>query len=91
MEILRNRINKSGLVEPEIAAEGPNRISIKIPVSTESQKKEYKKLIQMSAQLEFRLIAENDAKLFLNIMPTLNILSPRGIRENENGPIQQDW
>jgi SecD/SecF fusion protein len=39
MEILRNRINKSGLVEPEIAAEGASRISLKIPVSTEAQKK----------------------------------------------------
>jgi len=63
MEILRNRINKSGLVEPEIAAEGDSRISIKIPVSTEAQKKEYKKLIKMSAQLEFRLIAKNNEQL----------------------------
>ena len=63
MEILRNRINKSGLVEPEIASEGTSRISLKIPVSTEAQKKEYKRLIKMSAQLEFRLIAENDAQL----------------------------
>jgi SecD/SecF fusion protein len=63
MEILRNRINRSGLVEPEIAAEGASRISLKIPVSTETQKKEYKRLIKMSAQLEFRLIAENDAQL----------------------------
>jgi SecD/SecF fusion protein len=63
MEILRNRINKSGLVEPEIAAEGASRISLKIPVSTEAQKKEYKRLIKMSAQLEFRLIAKNDAQL----------------------------
>lgn len=63
MEILRNRINKSGLVEPEIAAEGANRISIKIPVSTEEQKKEYMKLIQMSAQLEFRLVSANNEQL----------------------------
>ena len=63
MEILRNRINKSGLVEPEIAAEGTNRISIKIPVSTEEQKKEYMKLIQMSARLEFRLVAANNEQL----------------------------
>ena len=63
MEILRNRINKSGLVEPEIAAEGTDRITLKIPVSTEEQKNEYKRLIQMSAQLEFRLIAEDNQKL----------------------------
>ncbi|HBM14879.1 MAG TPA: protein translocase subunit SecDF [Lentisphaeria bacterium] len=63
MEILRNRINKSGLVEPEIAAEGSSRISLKIPVSTEEQKKEYMKLIQMSAQLEFRLVAANNDQL----------------------------
>jgi len=63
MDILRNRINQSGLVEPEIAAEADNRISLKIPVSTESQKKEYQRLIQMSAQLEFRLIAKNDNEL----------------------------
>ncbi len=63
MEILRNRINKSGLVEPEIAAEGTSRIALKIPVSTETQKKEYKRLIKMSAQLEFRLIAEKNTQL----------------------------
>ena len=63
MEILRNRINKSGLVEPEIAAQGRSQISLKIPVSTEYQKKEYKKLIKMSAQLEFRLIAKNNEQL----------------------------
>lgn len=62
-DILRNRINKSGLVEPEIAAEGSERISIKIPVSTEEQKKEYMKLIQMSAQLEFRLVAKDNDQL----------------------------
>ncbi|HJO93087.1 MAG TPA: protein translocase subunit SecD [Victivallales bacterium] len=63
MDILRNRINKSGLVEPEIAAEGSERISLKIPVSTEEQKQEYKRLIQMSAKLEFRLLAKNNAQL----------------------------
>ena len=63
MEILRNRINKSGLVEPEIASEGGSRISLKIPVSTETQKKEYKKLIKMSAQLEFRLVAKDNTQL----------------------------
>jgi SecD/SecF fusion protein len=63
MDILRNRINKSGLVEPEIAAEGSERISLKIPVSTEVQKQEYKKLIKMSAKLEFRLLAKNNTQL----------------------------
>ncbi|MCP4177571.1 MAG: protein translocase subunit SecD [bacterium] len=63
MDILRNRINKSGLVEPEIAAEGSERISLKIPVSTEAQKQEYKRLIQMSAKLEFRLVAKNNTQL----------------------------
>ena len=63
MEILRNRINKSGLVEPEIASEGSDRITLKIPVSTEAQKQEYKKLIQMSAKLEFRLVAKNNSQL----------------------------
>ena len=63
MDILRNRINKSGLIEPEIAAEGSNRISLKIPVSTEEQKKEYMKLIQMSAQLNFRLVAKDNDQL----------------------------
>lgn len=63
MDILRNRINKSGLVEPEIAAEGSDRISLKIPVSTDEQKKEYMKLIQMSAQLEFRLVAKDNDQL----------------------------
>ncbi|MCF7791309.1 MAG: protein translocase subunit SecD [Victivallales bacterium] len=63
MQILRNRINKSGLVEPEIAAQGSNRITLKIPVSTEAQKKEYKKLIQMSAKLQFRLIVKDNQQL----------------------------
>ncbi len=63
MDILRNRINQSGLVEPEIAAEGADRIAIKIPVSSPAQKNEYKKLIEMSASLEFRLVAQNNSQL----------------------------
>ena len=63
VEILSNRINKSGLVEPEIAPEGEDRISIKVPVANESEKKELIKLIEMSAKLEFRLIHKDNDEL----------------------------
>jgi SecD/SecF fusion protein len=92
MEILRNRINKSGLVEPEIAAEGSERITLKIPVSTEAQKNEYKRLIQMSAQLEFRLIAEDNQKLVSeyksdadHFIPPVGVEKMQLLSTNKNG------
>lgn len=63
MEILRNRIDKSGLNEPEIAPQGDDRVTVKVPVSTEAEKEELKKLIQMSAKLQFRMVAENSQEL----------------------------
>ena len=92
MEILRNRINKSGLVEPEIAGEGSNRIALKIPVSTEAEKNEYKRLIQMSAQLEFRLVAEDNRKLESeynsnpdHFIPPVGVEKMKLISTNKNG------
>ena len=78
INILRNRINKSGLVEPEIIAEGYNRITVKIPVTHENQKNEYKKLIQMSAKLEFKLIHTNNEQLVKQYKNNPNFIQPIG-------------
>lgn len=63
IEIMRNRINRSGLKEPEIAPMGTSGVSIKVPVATEAEKAELRKLVQMSAKLQFRLIPENNQAL----------------------------
>ncbi len=79
VEILSNRINKSGLVEPEIAPEGTDRISIKVPVANESEKKELIKLIQMSAKLEFRLVSKDNEELLRKYADDPNIPLPIGV------------
>ena len=76
IDILRNRIDKSGLMEPEIVAEGSDRISVKIPINDEKQKNEYKKLLEMSAKLEFRLVHENNYQLVQEYLKDPNNFIP---------------
>ncbi len=67
LEILKNRIDQFGITEPLIEKQGNERISVQLPGVVDRERA--KSLIGKTAQLEFRIVAENDfvQKVFENI------------------------
>ncbi|MBT3287120.1 MAG: protein translocase subunit SecD [Victivallales bacterium] len=64
LEILRNRIDVLGVLEPELKALTDNTISLRVPTVGPSQKAVYRKLIQISAKIEFYLVDPQSAEKF---------------------------
>lgn len=58
-EIIRNRIDKTGVVEPAIYSRGGNRLVVQIPAVDEKQQEEARKAMKAVAALQFKLIHEN--------------------------------
>lgn len=58
-EIIRNRIDKTGVVEPAIYSRGGNRLVVQIPAVDEKQKDAARKAIKSVAALQFKLVHEN--------------------------------
>ena len=54
LEIIRNRVDKIGVTEPQIQTSGTNRIVVDLPGFTDIE--QAKKLIGETAQLQFKLI-----------------------------------
>jgi preprotein translocase subunit SecD len=61
LEIIRNRIDQYGVAEVSIARSGSRRIILELPGVSDEQ--EVRRLIQETAQLEFKLFAEEYATL----------------------------
>lgn len=61
IEILRNRVDVMGLVEPELKPTGPNSISLRMPSVTEGEKADIRSTIKATAKLEFRLVDKDNA------------------------------
>ena len=60
-DIILNRIDKFGVSEPSIQIQGENRIIVQLPGIQDMSRAE--KLLQQTAQLEFRLASEDEEKL----------------------------
>ncbi len=61
IEILRNRLESEKIFECEISPFGSDYISLKVPIVSKEEKLKLKKLIEMSAKLQFCLVSrEND-------------------------------
>lgn len=60
MEIVRNRVDRLGVVEPEIKEVGPASISLKMPSVTEDHKAEVRRTIKQTARLNFHLVHPNN-------------------------------
>ena len=60
IEVLRNRVDRMGVVEPEIKPIGPSSISLRMPSVTESNKAEFRKIIKQNAVLQFHLVHERN-------------------------------
>ena len=61
IEIIRNRVDQSGLVEAQIQPIGPTTISLKIPSIDTDDVYNYRKIVEATAKLDFRLVHENNA------------------------------
>ncbi|MFO7821611.1 MAG: protein translocase subunit SecD [Lentisphaeria bacterium] len=64
IEIVRNRVDRLGVVEPEIKEVGPASISLKMPSVTEDNKAAVRRTIKQTAKLTFHLVhPQNQKKL----------------------------
>ncbi len=64
LEIMRNRIDVMGVLEPEIRTLTDNTISLRIPTVSSAQKAQYRRLIQDSANIKFYIVdPNNDTKV----------------------------
>ena len=63
LEILRNRLDKSGVTEPEVKALDSHTISVRMPSLDEGDREGIRQTIRGSAKLEFYLVAQNNAEL----------------------------
>ena len=60
-EVMVNRIDKFGVAEPSIQTQGDNRIIVQLPGIQDIARAQ--QLLQQTAQLEFRLVSEDEEKL----------------------------
>ncbi|BDU77103.1 protein translocase subunit SecD [Mesoterricola sediminis] len=98
LQIIENRINQFGVVEPEITAGGPggSRIIVELPGVTEADKERIKGLLATPGRLELRLLAGKDRNTFASEREALEAfggrlpadceLLPESVREAEAGP-----
>ena len=63
IEILRNRVDSLGVVEPEIKPIGPAAISLRMPSVSENEKADIRASIKQTANLTFHLVHENSDQL----------------------------
>lgn len=63
LEILRNRLDKSGVTEPELKGITSTDISIRMPSVDEGDKTGIRSTIRDAAKLQFYLVSQNDAQL----------------------------
>lgn len=63
LEILRNRLDKSGVTEPELRGITATDLSIRMPSIDEGDKTGIRNTIKDAAKLEFYLVAANNAEL----------------------------
>jgi len=65
LEIIRNRVDKIGVTEPQIQTSGKNRIVVDLPGFTDIE--QAKKLIGETAQLQFKLLpSPEETQIILN-------------------------
>jgi len=63
VEIIQNRVNQTGVVEPEIFPVGRNRIEVRIPAVNQQRRETFRSLILSTAYLEFKLVHPQSASL----------------------------
>ncbi len=90
LEILRNRLDKTGVTEPELKAITATDISIRMPSVDEGDKTGIRSTIRDSAKLQFFLVSKDNATLLQQYENDTNFVNPpnvirKEIVEEENG------
>ena len=70
IETIRKRIDALGVAEPSISRRGDADIIVQLPGLSEAQFKSTKDLIGQTAQLEFRMVADEDNSFFAGAQVT---------------------
>jgi len=83
LEILRNRLDKSGVTEPEIKALTDTSISIRMPSVDEGDKVGIRSTLREAAKLQFLLVAQNNATLVQEYESNPNFQNPPGLIRKE--------
>jgi len=85
IEVLRKRVDKFGVAEPIIVAEGDDRILIQMPGLSAAEREEVRKTLTKPAFLEFRMVhPQSDQMVAQGIMaPGHELLSQK--RKGQNG------
>lgn len=68
VEVIRDRIDPDGTLEPLIQPTGTNRIIVQIPRLKESEKAGYRKAIERVAKLEFRMVHPHSAAILGEVL-----------------------
>ncbi|MBR6470950.1 MAG: protein translocase subunit SecD [Victivallales bacterium] len=76
LEILRNRLDKTGVTEPEIKGISDTDISIRMPSIDEADKTGIRSTIKDTAKLEFYLVSNNNAELVQSYTADPNFTPP---------------
>jgi preprotein translocase subunit SecD len=70
IETIRKRIDALGVAEPSISRRGDADIIVQLPGLSEEQFASTKELIGQTAQLEFRMVADEDDSFFMGAQVT---------------------
>ncbi|MBO7741834.1 MAG: protein translocase subunit SecD [Victivallales bacterium] len=83
LEILRNRLDKSGVTEPEVKSITADTISIRMPSVDEGDKTSIRATIKEAAKLQFFLVATNNNELVQQYNSNQNFVNPVGVIRKE--------
>lgn len=85
VEVLRNRVDNSGLSEPIIYPEGTDRVVVQIPGIKESEQRAVLEQIKRAAYLSFRLVHQENAALVKELFDAGDAPPGYGIASDSGG------
>ncbi len=97
VDILRKRVDRTGVQEPAIQQIPPDRILVQLPGLDEAKRNEARATIEKTAYLEFRLVHEDNDKLASESMSDPRFVEPVGYKklvheDNRNGqPVKRAY
>jgi SecD/SecF fusion protein len=68
IEVLRNRLESENIFEAEITPVGDKFVSLKVPTTSKDEIENIRKLLMMSARLEFRAVHPENSKLVADFL-----------------------
>lgn len=86
IETIRRRIDAMGVAEPSLSRRGDTDIIVQMPGLSEEHFDQTKELIGTTAQLQFRMVAAQDATFFSGV----NLPDREGISFRGDRPISED-